>query len=92
MRPFGVEVSMIEPGNYIAGTNIFNENFVKGQAEKMWGEMTEEVKRLIVEIKSNEFEMWRTLDMLDHKLFNYNNDFYGQKRVTNSWNFLCYLI
>merc|ERR1712127_102127 len=45
MKPFGVEVSVLEPGNFIAGTNIFNEKFVNQQAELMWGAMDEEVKK-----------------------------------------------
>ena len=44
MTSFGVSVSLLEPGNFIAGTNIFNEKFVKSQAEEMWGNMTPEVK------------------------------------------------
>ena len=44
MKPFGVSVSILEPGNFIAGTNIFNEKFVKAQAELMWEGMDEEVK------------------------------------------------
>ena len=54
MRSFGVQVgrvggqqgqvSVLEPGNFIAGTNIFNEKFVNSQAELMWGAMGEEVK------------------------------------------------
>ena len=44
MKPFGVSVSILEPGNFIAGTNIFNEKFVKAQAELMWQGMDEEVK------------------------------------------------
>merc|ERR1711928_36390 len=44
MRAFGVNVSVLEPGNFIAGTNIFNEAFVNSQAELMWGSMDEEVK------------------------------------------------
>ena len=43
-KPFGVSVSILEPGNFIAGTNIFNEKFVKAQAELMWQGMDEEVK------------------------------------------------
>ena len=38
------QVSVLEPGNFIAGTNIFNEKFVNSQAELMWGAMGEEVK------------------------------------------------
>ena len=44
MKPFGVSVSILEPGNFIAGTNIFNEKFVKSQADLMWNGMGEEVK------------------------------------------------
>jgi len=45
MKSFGVEVSILEPGNFIAGTNIFNEKFVLSQAEMMWEGMDEEVKK-----------------------------------------------
>merc|ERR1719411_1529604 len=44
MRAFRVNVSVLEPGNFIAGTNIFNETFVNSQAELMWGSMDAEVK------------------------------------------------
>merc|ERR1719228_264355 len=44
MKAFGVKVSVLEPGNFIAGTNIFNAAFVQSQAELMWGSMDEEVK------------------------------------------------
>jgi len=44
MKPFGVGVSILEPGNFIAGTNIFNQQFVTSQADYMWGNMTDEVK------------------------------------------------
>ena len=44
MRSFGVSVSILEPGNFIAGTNIFNENFVKSQANMMWDAMPQEVQ------------------------------------------------
>ena len=46
MRPFGVSVSVLEPGNFIAGTNIFNEKFVKSQAELMWSKMDPEVQEV----------------------------------------------
>ena len=39
-----MSVSILEPGNFIAGTNIFNEKFVKAQAQLMWEGMDEEVK------------------------------------------------
>jgi len=44
MKAFGVSVSILEPGNFIAGTNIFNEEFVKAQAELMWSGMDQEIK------------------------------------------------
>ena len=44
VESFGVKVSLLEPGNFIAGTNIFNEKFVKAQADMMWENMDEEVK------------------------------------------------
>jgi len=44
MKAFGVSVSVLEPGNFIAGTNIFNESFVKSQAELMWDNMSQEIK------------------------------------------------
>jgi len=46
MKSFGVRVSLLEPGNYIAGTNIFNEKFVQSQADLMWNEMSDEVKQV----------------------------------------------
>ena len=46
MSSFGVSVSILEPGNFIAGTNIFNEKFVKAQADLMWNAMDEEVKNV----------------------------------------------
>ena len=45
MEPFGVKVSVLEPGNFIAGTNIFNEKFVKSQADQMWFNMSEDIRR-----------------------------------------------
>ena len=35
---------MLEPMNFIAGTNIFNEAFVKSQADLMKAEMSAEVR------------------------------------------------
>ena len=46
MSSFGVSVSILEPGNFIAGTNIFNEKFVKAQADLMWNAMDAEVKNV----------------------------------------------
>jgi len=45
MKNFGVKVSMIEPGNYISGTNIFTEKSVSKLSDEMWSKMTEEVQQ-----------------------------------------------
>lgn len=45
MDPFGVKVSLLEPGNFVAATSIFSQKFIKEQADSMWdNSMTEEVK------------------------------------------------
>jgi len=44
MRSFGVNISILEPGNFIAGTNIFNEKFVQSQADSMWSSMDDDIK------------------------------------------------
>lgn len=44
LRRFGVQVSLIEPGNYLAGTALFNQQIVNKQAEDMWNQMSDEVK------------------------------------------------
>nr|XP_039271857.1 D-beta-hydroxybutyrate dehydrogenase, mitochondrial-like isoform X1 [Styela clava] len=44
MRQWGVKVSIIEPGNYIAGTNIFTKQSVAALGDRMWGEMSETAK------------------------------------------------
>ena len=36
---------MIEPGNYISGTNIFTEKSVSKLSDEMWGKMTKEVQQ-----------------------------------------------
>lgn len=41
-----MDVSILEPGNFIAGTNIFNEKFVKSQADLMWNGMDSEVQNV----------------------------------------------
>ena len=38
------QVSLLEPGNLIAATNIFNPKFVQDQADIMWKHMGEEVE------------------------------------------------
>ena len=35
---------MIEPGNYLSGTNLFQGEVIDSTAEKMWETMTNEVK------------------------------------------------
>ena len=35
---------MLEPGNYIAGTNIFTKQSVKKLADEIWSKMTDGVK------------------------------------------------
>uniref|UniRef100_H2ZLU1 Uncharacterized protein n=1 Tax=Ciona savignyi TaxID=51511 RepID=H2ZLU1_CIOSA len=44
MRRWGVKVSIIEPGNYIAGTSIFTEDGVKKLGDSMWSKMPDNVK------------------------------------------------
>ncbi|XP_069951240.1 D-beta-hydroxybutyrate dehydrogenase, mitochondrial isoform X1 [Cherax quadricarinatus] len=44
MRRFGVNVSLIEPGNYTAGTNILTARDVHHYEKSMWAEMDQEVK------------------------------------------------
>lgn len=44
MRRWGVKVSIIEPGNYIAGTNIFTKESVSDLSTKMWNDMDDIVK------------------------------------------------
>lgn len=44
LRKFGVRVSIIEPGNYIAGTNIFTEESIRRHTDEMWEIMDQEVK------------------------------------------------
>ena len=38
------QVSIIEPGNYIAGTNIFSVKGVRKLGDSMWREMPDQVK------------------------------------------------
>ncbi|XP_042875559.1 D-beta-hydroxybutyrate dehydrogenase, mitochondrial-like [Penaeus japonicus] len=44
MRRFGVDVSIIEPGNFAMGTSIYKEEYILRFSEKMWEEMSDEVK------------------------------------------------
>ncbi|XP_077977615.1 D-beta-hydroxybutyrate dehydrogenase, mitochondrial-like [Glandiceps talaboti] len=45
MHRWGVHVSILEPGNFIAATGIFNESLVDKTSKEMWDGMSEEVKR-----------------------------------------------
>ncbi|XP_071998756.1 D-beta-hydroxybutyrate dehydrogenase, mitochondrial [Engystomops pustulosus] len=44
MHPFGVKVSVVEPGNFIAATSLYSPERIKAIAEKMWNELPESVK------------------------------------------------
>ena len=44
MRKFHVDVSIIEPGHYIAATNIYTEESVNRMGEIMWKSMSDEVR------------------------------------------------
>ncbi|XP_066283120.1 D-beta-hydroxybutyrate dehydrogenase, mitochondrial-like [Branchiostoma lanceolatum] len=44
MKRWGVDVSIIEPGNFISATNIFTEDSIENTAMELWDGMTDEVK------------------------------------------------
>eukprot|EP00058_Branchiostoma_floridae_P027065 XP_002612556.1 3-hydroxybutyrate dehydrogenase [Branchiostoma floridae] len=44
MKRWGVDVSIIEPGNFISATNIFNKQGIERTAKELWDGMTDEVK------------------------------------------------
>jgi len=44
MRRFGVHVSMLEPGNFLAGTKLFDNEIINRTADDMWQNMASEVK------------------------------------------------
>ena len=35
---------MIEPGNFLAGTSLFNDKIIEASASEMWNNMSEEVR------------------------------------------------
>ena len=35
---------MIEPGNFLAGTSLFNDKIINASANEMWNNMTDEVR------------------------------------------------
>lgn len=45
MQPQGVMVSIVEPGNFIAGTNLYSPERIKAIADKMWDELPEIVRK-----------------------------------------------
>ncbi|XP_034024640.1 D-beta-hydroxybutyrate dehydrogenase, mitochondrial-like [Thalassophryne amazonica] len=44
MKEWGVKVSIVEPGNFIVATNIFNRDIVANIADKLWNETPSDVK------------------------------------------------
>lgn len=44
MKKFNLNVAVIEPGNFIAGTSLYNADMVKAQSKRMWDAMSEEVR------------------------------------------------
>ncbi|KAG0722640.1 D-beta-hydroxybutyrate dehydrogenase, mitochondrial [Chionoecetes opilio] len=44
MRPWGVAVSLIEPGNYVAATNILTNDNVRAHGEAMWAAMSQRLR------------------------------------------------
>lgn len=45
MHPFGVKVSVVEPGNFIAATSLYSPEKIKAIADKMWNDLPETVKK-----------------------------------------------
>ena len=39
-----LKVCVIEPGNFIAGTSLYNADMVKAQSQRMWDGMDENVR------------------------------------------------
>ncbi|XP_066972239.1 D-beta-hydroxybutyrate dehydrogenase, mitochondrial-like isoform X2 [Macrobrachium rosenbergii] len=44
MKSWGVDVCIIEPGNYVAGTSVYTEKVVDANAESLWLDMDDQVK------------------------------------------------
>lgn len=42
----GMQVAVIEPGNFIAGTSLYNADMVKAQSKRMWDAMVCFIKDL----------------------------------------------
>ena len=45
MKRWGVNVSIIEPGNFVAATGIFTKESIQRVGENMWESMPEEVRQ-----------------------------------------------
>lgn len=44
MKPWGVKVSLVEPGNFVAATGILSRDLVAATAEKLWREAPQVVQ------------------------------------------------
>ncbi|CAB3384705.1 Hypothetical predicted protein [Cloeon dipterum] len=44
IRRFGVHVSIVEPGNFIAATSLYSMDAVKSHSSRMWNAMSDELK------------------------------------------------
>ncbi|XP_075994199.1 D-beta-hydroxybutyrate dehydrogenase, mitochondrial [Genypterus blacodes] len=44
MKAWGVKVSILEPGNFVAATNIMTRDFIASTANKLWNEAPPDVK------------------------------------------------
>lgn len=44
MHPLGVKVSVVEPGNFIAGTSLYSPEKIKAIGDKMWADLPEVIK------------------------------------------------
>ncbi|XP_007946208.1 D-beta-hydroxybutyrate dehydrogenase, mitochondrial [Orycteropus afer afer] len=45
MQPLGVKVSVVEPGNFIAGTSLYSPERIQAIAKKMWDDLPEVVRK-----------------------------------------------
>ncbi|KAB7495048.1 D-beta-hydroxybutyrate dehydrogenase, mitochondrial [Armadillidium nasatum] len=61
MKPLGIDVCIIEPGNFCAATGIFTPDSVEKIAENMWETMSEETQELCgKETYRNSVEIMKT--------------------------------
>ncbi|KAL7638207.1 UNVERIFIED_CONTAM: hypothetical protein RMT77_011832 [Armadillidium vulgare] len=44
MKPHGIKVIVIEPGNYVAGTSILSPEYIDKQGKEMWASMSQETR------------------------------------------------